>query len=160
LSASEYLETNGPAELALRKGGLSEKAEALERLSRSGALNRGETAIEYKKLISGLRPLLKLYKDKRDDEVKSAISAATGRSCNYQTARDFLKRAWVLNPSRYTWPELRTTIDSARNPWNRWCDAYTLVRQDKENRTHRFLLIPGELLEAALRLRRRRQRKQ
>jgi hypothetical protein len=59
----------------------------------------------------------------------------------------------VLKPSCYTAPELRRQIDAAGNPWDRWCDAYSQVGQDKEKKAYRFLLIPRELLEAALRLR-------
>ncbi len=153
LSASEYLETNGAAELALRKRALSkEKIEAFAQLMRSGALNHQDAGTEYEKLVSGLKPALKLYKDKRDDAVKSAIRAVTNRPCNYQTARDFLKKAWVLNPSAYTASERLAKINRASKPWDRWCDVHTRRGQDKEKKTYRYLSIPGELIEAALRL--------
>jgi hypothetical protein len=158
LSASEYLEMNGPAELALRKGNLSEKVEALEQLRRAGAVEREEAVIEYEKQVSGLKPPLRLYKDKRDDAVKSAIRTVTDRPCSYQTARDFLRKAWVLNPSLYTAPELRAKVDAAANPWDSWCDAYTLVGQDGERENYRFLWVPGELLNVTLLLL-RQQRK-
>lgn len=160
LSASEYLEMNGPAELKLRKGTLSEKVKALDRLIRGGALKRGEAVIEYEKLVSGMTAF-KLYKDKRDDGVKSAIKAVTERSCSYQTARDYLKKAWMLNPSLYTRPELWGKVEKAAKPWDHWCDANTVVGQDKEEGTgenYRYLWIPGELLEATLHLLRQRKK--
>jgi len=160
LSASEYLETNGPAELALRKGNLGEKVEGFVKLKLDGALDRGQEVTEYEKLVSGLKPAVKLYKDKRDDAVKSAIQGVTGRSCNYQTARDSLKKAWVLNPPHYTAFELQKKIDAASNPWDCWCDAYTLIGQDKEKKIYRFLSVPGELLDATLHLLRHQEKRQ
>jgi hypothetical protein len=154
LSASEYLETNGPAELDLRKGGLAEKIEAFAKLKSAGVFGGGDAAAEYQKLVAGLRGYRKLYKDKRDDGVKSAAKTVTGRPCNYQTARDHLKKAWLMDPSRYTPPDDKTSAKkiTVTNQWDRWCHQHTITGHDKEKGTYRYLLIPEELLEAALRL--------
>jgi hypothetical protein len=131
LAASEYLKKNGQAELALRHKKLSKKKiEAFGKLRDRGALSGNEGAIEYEKLVSGLKPALKLYKDRRDDQVKSAISEVTDRPCNYQTARDHLKRVWQPKPSRYTPSLWLEEVKAANNPWDRWCHKHTVVTQD------------------------------
>jgi hypothetical protein len=159
LSASQYLHRYGPAALALRKGRLSKKKiEALGNLIDSNALRPKEAARQYEKLVSSLKPELKLYKDKRPDEVKSAISTVTRRPCNYETARDHLKKSWEERPSRYTHRFLLAKIKATTNPWDSWCDAHTLVGQDKGKKIY-SLRVPGELLDATLhRLRQRKKR--
>lgn len=75
LSASEYLKTNGVAELALRKRKLSKKKiEAFDKLWREGVIAGDEAGVEYQKLVSDVKPALKLYNDKTADDVKSAIA--------------------------------------------------------------------------------------
>ena len=158
-SALEYLKTNGADELALRKGTLSKKKiEAFEKLRSGGALDRGQAVIEYEKLVFGLKPALKLYKDKRDDAVKSAIRAATNRSCNYETARNLVKKAWQLKPSRYTPHGLLAKIKAAKNPWDCWCDAQTA--KDKKDDNSRYISITRELLESTLRLLRQHEKRE
>jgi hypothetical protein len=153
LWASEYLKANGAAELALQKGALSKKKiEAFVKLTSRGALDRGQAVIEYEKLVSGLKPALKLYKDERDDAVKSAIRVVTDRPCNYQTARDHLKKVWELKPARFTPRSLLKKIKTAANPWDSWCDAHTVVGRDKEKKKYRYLWVPGELINAVLHL--------
>ena len=159
LSASEYLKANGAAELALGKGALSKKKiEAFVKLTSGGALDPGQAVIEYEKLVSGLKPALKLYKDKRDDAVKSAIRVVTDRPCNYQTARDHLKKAWELKPSRYTPHGLLAKIKAAANPWDCWCDVQT--GEDGKDNNSRYLSITKELLNSALVLLRQQEKHQ
>jgi len=153
LSATEYLKTMAQLEITLRTGDLGARVTAFGKLWDAGEFTAEESVIWWRRLTANLKPYRKLYKDERDDGVKSAVKTVTGRPCKYPTARDYLKKAWLIEPSRYTPPDDETSAkkNTAVNPWDSWCDQHTITGFDKEKKAYRYLWIPGELLEAALR---------
>jgi hypothetical protein len=156
LLASEYLDTEVEKELELRRkaqGTIAERGEAFRERVRSGELKGKAIQKAYEELVTLVRPFLsdaELFIDGRDDSVKTSIRELTGRRCNADTARDYLRAAWMRSrlPKRVAIDSENMPTDEKRRAveikeWNKWCDKH-------RNRSSKSFVFPQALLDAAL----------
>ena len=156
LRASAYLHTEVEKELELRRkaqGTIVERSQAFRERVRSGQLKGKAVESAYEELLTPIRPYLsdvKLFIDESDDDVKRPIRELTGRGCNSDTARNYLRAAWMrsrlpigvaIDSENMPTDEKRRAVE--KKEWNKWCDKH-------RNRSSKSFVFPRALLDAAL----------
>jgi len=150
--AQSYLETDALDDISLfrklRDGGREHIAEFAKKVDSKEA-----TPADYKALLDDLfggRYCIRLYMDKREDQVKDAIKNLTGRRCGYETARDYIRDAWLRLKCLSlddAWRDRNATLKE----WDEWLQGQHRGKKqgDEDNR---YVLIPRNLLHATEKL--------